>query len=179
MNPILIFGLIVGGVLAYSLFKSANTATSLYYNVLKFGIYNFVQGNNLVFRLVLRITNPTNTPLHVNLVNITAYLNSSFSYDNNNNVVIQSRGTQIGSVADNQPWEIAANNFTEKTFYIECSWVNLGKILLGELINSLTNNSFSNLVNELIGKPVLIDGVIVAEGLSVPVTTIVQITNDN
>lgn len=179
MNPLLVFGLVAAGVLAFTLLKSANTATSLYYNVLKFGIYNFVQGSKIVFRLVLRITNPTNTPLHVNLVNITAYLNGSYVSDNNGNVVVQSRGTQIGSVADNQPWVIAANNFTEKAFYIECSWVNIGKILLGELINSLTNNSLNNLISELVGKPVLIDGVIAAEGITVPVSTIVQISNDN
>lgn len=175
MNPAVVIGLIAIGAIAWTMLKSANTVTSLYYNVVKFGIYNFVKGNKLVFRLVVRFTNPTNTPLHINLVNLTAYLNSQFTTDNAGNVTIISRGTQIANIADNQPWIIAANNFTERQFLIECGWLNIARVLLGEISD---NGGFDGLIDVLLGKPVLVDGVISGEGVKVPITTVIAITND-
>lgn len=178
MNPILLVGLIAGGILLLNLKNTVTTALKLDYQILSFGIYQFIKNGKIVFRVRIRFTNTQNTPIHIQLINISAYWNATFSTDASGKVTdIQSRGTVLGTVADSNAFTINANTFTTKEFFIENTWLNLLKIFGTSLLSTLTSST--RFFDALAGKPLLIYGQIKAEGFSIPVQTSINLTNES
>ena len=165
MNP---FGIILiagAGVLAYNLLSTARTALKLDYRILKFQIYNFASGGNIVFRCRIRFVNNENTALHIKKVSFAAYYNAKFTESDGKITSVSSRGTRIASCDDTSEFVIPALSNIEKDFYIESKWSNLLSIVGLSVFNYLVNDE--NLIDNLIGKPILIDGAIRAEGVTV------------
>lgn len=181
MNPGVVIGLIFGGVLAWTLFKTVRAASNLNYTVLGFGIYR-VSSAGVSLRLKMRLTNATNTPLKVNLIDLAAYLNSKTSYDSNGNLVVNSRGDLLSSYADSAGFLIAANGFTEKQFIFNLRWEDLGRVLLGNaasIINAIANQQGMNsIISSVVGHNILLYGIVKAEGISVNVCNIIPITDE-
>lgn len=182
MNPLPLILLFVGGAVLWSITRTAKAVINLNYNVLRFGIYRFATDGNLVLRLRMRFTNPQNTPLHINLFDIAAYLNSSTSYDANGNLVVNNRGTMIASLTDTQGFVIQANNYTDKDFFINVRWADVGRYFLTNIvsiISTITNaESINDVISVIVGRDILISGVVKAENITIPVNSIVQLTDD-
>ena len=182
MNPLPLILLLVGGAVVWSITRTAKAVINLNYNVLRFGIYRFATDGNLVLRLRMRFTNPQNTPLHINLFDIAAYLNSSTSYDSNGNLVVNNRGTMIASLTDTQGFVIQANNYTDKDFFINVRWADVGRYFLTNIvsiISTITNaQSINDVISVIVGRDILISGVVKAENITIPVNSIVQLTDD-
>jgi len=178
MNPFLVVALVAGGILLLNIKDTVKTALKLDYQILTFGIYNFIKNGNIVFRVRIRFTNTQKTPIHVQLINISAYWGAKFTTNADGSVAdIQSRGTVLGTVADNTPFTIDANAFTTKAFYIECTWLNLLKIFGTSILENIQNST--RFVEAIAGKPLLISGQIKAEGFSIPVQTSINLTNES
>lgn len=182
MNPIIPILLVFGGVLAWSMFKTAKAVVNLNYTVTRFGIYRFATDGNLVFRLRVRFTNAQNTTITVNLVDIAAYLNSTFAYDVNNQLQVQNRGDLLATYQDATPFVIQPNNFTDRDFLINVRWADVGRYLLSNIVtiiqNILNANNINDYVSAIIGRNVLIYGLIKAENVSVKIANVVAITDD-
>lgn len=182
MSPIVPIALIVGGAVAWSLLKTVKSAVNLDFKILKFRIYNLVKNGNIVFWIQVRITNAQSTPLHVSLIDFGGYLDPKTTTQNGK-TVITSKGTLIATVTDNKPFTIAANNYTDKDFYLTASWSRIGQVigttilqnLLSNLLN-INNNQQQTLLQQILNRKVLIDGKIKAEGFVIPYQQIVNIT---
>lgn len=173
--------LAVVGVVVYSIKNIINTAKNLSYKITRFGIYQLVNGGNLVFRVRIKFTNAENTPLTVQSINLAAYLNSITTTTQNGDVVVQSEGDYLATLKDDNGFVIAANADTTKDFYISVSWADLGKLLLFnvvDIINFINNNNFNQMLQALISKPILIKGNVKAEGFKFPITTLLNVTDD-
>lgn len=181
MNPALLVGLIFGSVLAWSIYKTAKAVVNLLYTVTKFGIYR-VTNDGLALRLQIRFTNARNTTLTVNLVDLAAYLNSVTSYDNNGNLVVNSRGDLLGQYIDSTGFVIQPNNFTTKDFIINVRWADLGRLLLNNassIIDAFTNNaSLTRVVTAIVGRNVLIYGLVKAENVVVDIASVTTILDE-
>lgn len=182
MNPLPLILLLLGGAVVWSITRTAKAVINLNYNVLRFGIYRFATDGNLVLRLRMRFTNPQNTPLHVNMLDIGAYLNSSTSHDSNGNLVVDNRGTMIASLTDTQGFVIQANNYTDQDFFINVRWADVGRYFLTNIvsiISTITNaNSINDVISVIVGRDILISGVVKAENITIPINSIVPLTDD-
>lgn len=174
MSPLFLVAVAGAAALALSASKTINTALKLDYRILKFQIYNFVKNGKIVFRLRLRFINPNDRQINIQFLNIAAYWGAKFTKENDKIVSVESNGTHLTSIEDNNGFIIQANSTTDKDFYLETKWVNILKILGTGILNIITNNLT---VNDFIGRPVLIKGTIKAEGFQIPVLTDVTITN--
>lgn len=173
--------LAVVGVVVYSIKNIINTAKNLSYKITRFGIYQLVNGGNLVFRVRIKFTNAENTPLTVQSINLAAYLNSITTTSQNGDVIVRSEGDYLATLKDDTGFVIAANADTTKDFYISVSWADLGKLLLFnvvDIINFINNNNFNQMVQALMSKPILIKGNVKAEGFKFPITTLLNVTDD-
>lgn len=181
MNPAIPILALFGGVLAWTLIKTARAAVNLNYTMLGFGIYR-VSSDGVALRLKMRFTNAQNTTLTVNLIDLAAYLNSSTTYDSNGNLVVNSRGDLLSSYADSTGFLIAANGFTEKQFIFNLRWADLGRVLLGNaaaIINAISNQEGMNsIISSIIGHNILIYGIVKAEGVSVNICNVIPITDE-
>lgn len=181
MNPIVPILLIFGSVVAWSIFKTAKAVANLNYTITRFGLYR-VNTDGITFRLQVRLTNPKSTPLRVNLIDIAAYLNSTTSYDAQGKLIVNSRGDLLSTYSDANGFVIAANNFTTKDFLLQVRWGDIGRLLFNNIsavIDAFTNNnSLSRVVTALIGRNVLIYGLIKAENVIIDIASVVNIIDE-
>lgn len=182
MNPVVPILLLIGGALAWSVLRTAKAVVNLNYNVTRFGIYRFASDGNLIFRLRIRFTNPQNTPLTVNMIDIGAYLDSVTSYDSAGKVVVSSRGSLIASLNDYTGFVIPALSFLDKDFLINVRWADIGRYILKNavsIITSITNaDSINNIISLIVGKPILIAGFVKAENVTINIANVVSLTDD-
>lgn len=182
MNPLPLILLLVGGAVVWSITRTAKAVINLNYNVLRFGIYRFATDGNLVLRLRMRFTNPQNTPLHVNMLDVGAYLNSTTSRDNNGSLVVDSRGTMIASLTDTEGFIIQANNYTDKDFFINVRWADVGRYFLTNIVSIISTivnaDSINDVISVIVGRDILISGVVKAENITIPINSIVPLTDD-
>lgn len=181
MSPFGIVAIIGGGLLLLSAAKTLKTAQSLNYQVLRFGIYNFVKNGKIVFRLRMRFFNPSDNALNVQYIQLAAYWGASYEKNGNNITNVISRGTELTSVVDTKGFKIDPNSFVDVDFFLETKWLNLLSIIGSSALNILINGNDFNL-NDFVGKPILIQGTIKAEGVKVDVLTdytLVDDTNEN
>ena len=182
MNPIIPILLVFGGVLAWSMFKTAKAVVNLNYTITRFGIYRFATDGNLVFRLRVRFTNAQNTTLTVNMMDIAAYLNSTTYYDANGQLRVSNKGNLLAAYQDATPFVIQPNSFTDKDFLIPVRWADIGRYFLLNIVSIVTDilnaNNISEYVSAIVGRNVLITGLIKAENVSIAVNNIVTITDD-
>lgn len=181
MNPLLVIGLLFGVAVGVTVYKTVKAAKTLSFNVLRFGLYQFNNDGRLVFRARVKITNPQDTPIHINLIDVYAYLNSRTAQVNGETQIIDS-GNLIASVSDANGFTIEANGFTEKDLYINAKWSDVGKYFLNnwqDYFNIFTGAvTLRDFVNQFIGQPVLLVGNIKAEGYNIQLAEIVQLSND-
>lgn len=181
MNPLLLVGLIFGVAVGVTVYKTIKTAGSLNYYITRFGIYQIANNGNLVFRLRLKLTNPNSTELHINMIDLGAYLNAQYQTVNGK-VEVVNRGNLIATVTDNQGFVIQGNGVTEKELYINASWSDIGRYLLSNvnnIIQVITGNiNVSELLSAMVGESVLIYGSVKAEGVNIPIAQVVSISND-
>lgn len=181
MNPLLVIGLLFGVAVGVTVFKTIKSAGALNYYISRFGVYQFASDGNLVFRVRIKFTNPTDTPIHFNLLDIGAYLNSQYQ-EVNGKIEVLSRGNLIASVVDNQEFVIQANGATEKEFYINARWTDIGQYFLtniSHIIQIISGNlNVRELLAAIVGQPVLIYGNVKAEGVNIPIAQVIQLSND-
>ena len=182
MNPAVPILLLVGGAIAWSVFRTAKAAVNLNYTILRFGIYRFATDGNLMLRLRVRFTNAQNTPLTINLFDIAAYLNSTYTYDSTGKINVQNRGDLLATLNDSTGFVINANTFTDKDFYITVRWADVGRYFLNNAVSIITTiinaDSIRDVIRAVIGRNVLIYGLVKAENISIPVVNVVQLTDD-
>lgn len=175
MSPFLIIGLVAAGVLAFSLGKTAKAGLNISCNIKRFGIYKLVDNANLVLRVVIRITNPTSTPLHFQSLDFSAYVGSK-TVTQNGNLVVKEKGTLLANAQLNKAFVINPNGSTEATLYVNCPWLNIGKYLGLSILNLLTNNQrLSELARQIYNEPFLLSGYIRAENITIPFNFIQKI----
>lgn len=174
MNPLGIILLGTAGVLAYNLFSTAKAAIKLDYRILKFQIYNFASGGNMVFRCRIRFVNNQNADLHIKKVSFAAYYGAKFTETDGKITSISSKGTRLASCDDTESFVIPALSNFEKDFFIESKWSNLLYIVGLSIVNYFINDE--NLVENLVGKPILLDGSINAEGVTIDLKSSIKIT---
>lgn len=173
-KPFWILAAIAGGALAYSLLKTVKAGLSLDYKLRKFQLYQFVNGNNMIFRLTLRIVNLSDTPIHVNMIDIDAYLDPTYT-EENGKLIVSKSGSQLGSVVDAEGFEIPANAYIDKEIFIECRWINLLAILTSTVLDIINNEESA--IQYFLNKKILISGIVKAEGYQIPVQNIIAVTN--
>ena len=182
MNPFGFILLLVGGAVIWSLTKTAKAAVNLNYNVLRFGIYKFASDGNLILRLRMRFTNAQNTPLHINMIDLAAYVKSQTSTDAKGNLKVISRGTMLASYTNVQGFIIAPNNYTDQDFLINVRWADVGRYLLTNVYSIITTilnaNQVSEYIAAIVGTNILVSGIVKAEGISFPVNELIQLTDD-
>ena len=181
MNPLLVIGLLFGVAVGVTVYKTIKTAGALNYYITRFGIYQFASDGNLVFRVRIKFTNPSETPIHFNLIDIGAYLNSQYQ-EVNGKIEVLRRGNLIASLMDNQEFVIQGNGFTEKDFFINARWSDVGQYFLtniNNIIQVITGNlNVRELLSAIVGQPVLIYGNVKAEGVNIPIAQVIQLSND-
>lgn len=178
MNPFAIIGLIAAGAIVVSIVKTAKTAVSLTWNVTRFGIYHFAASGELVLRVRLRIGNSHDTPITVNFIDVSAYIDPSVSADGK----VLSRGSYLTSVMEPGGFVIEPNNVTEKEFFINVRWVDIAKYLVSNIsaiIDSFNNSqSLNDVVNALLSHKFLLQGNIKAESVNIPIEQVVSLVDD-
>ena len=182
MNPIAVIALIAGAAVLYSVTRTVKAAVNLTWNVTRFGIYHLASGGSLVLRMRLRIGNPTNTPITVNFIDVSAYLDPVYTTDNNGTLNVQSRGTYIASLTESLAIVIQPNVVTEHDFYIEVRWADIAKYLamnVADIISAISNaQGFNSIINSIVNHPVLLQGNIKAENVNFPINQVVSFTDD-
>jgi LEA14-like dessication related protein len=181
MNPVAIIALIAGAAVLYSVTRTVKAAVNLTWNVTRFGIYHLASGGSLVLRMRLRIGNPTNTPITVNFIDVSAYLDPVYTTVNGS-LNVQSRGTYIASLQESLAIVIQPNAVTEHDFYIEVRWADIAKYLamnVADIISSISNaQGLNSIINAVINHPVLLQGNIKAENVNFPINQVVSFTDD-
>jgi hypothetical protein len=170
--------LAVVGLIAWSIHGTIQAAKNLSCRFLKFQIYKF-SSSGITFRIRIRFINYENTALHINNINLSAYLNSVTNTDTNGNVVIGTKGDFLASLKDSNLFVIEANAETDKDFYVDVKWEDVGKLLLFNIVDIITyisNNNFQQILSALVGQPVLITGTVTAENIKFPVTEVIGVT---
>lgn len=180
MSPFLAIGLIAAGILVFSVGKTVKAGINLNCNIKKFGVYKLIDGANLVLRLVVKITNPTKTPLHFQSLDISAYVGSVTATENGS-LVVKEKGTLLANTQLNKAFEIPANNYTEATLYVNCPWLNIAKYLGASIVNIISNNQgLMDLLRQIYNEPFLLSGYIRAENVNIPFNFIQKINaNDS
>lgn len=171
MNPFLGIALIAGVIIALSLGRTVKAAKTLDYRVNKFRIYNFVSGGDLVLHLSIRFINPTNTALRINFIDLGIFFNPTMQSDN-----IISRGIQMCQYSDTTGFSIAANNTTDKDFYLSIPWTKIALFFGENIINQLTdNNAAQNFRQRLMATKILVLGTIKAENINIPIQKVISL----
>ena len=173
---------IAASAVALSFTRVAKAAINLQYRVTRFGIWKFNQNGKLVLRVRIRFTNITNTALHLNKVDLSAYINSVYTTNQDGSVKVQNQGDFLASLSVDELFVIEPNTSTEQDFFIEIKWEDLGKLLLFnvvDIINFIRNNNFRQMANALMQKPILIDGDVKAENMKFHITQVVQVSDDS
>lgn len=182
INLLLPIALVFGGALVWTLMRTAKAAVNLRYTVLGFGIYHFATGGKMVLRLRVRFTNAQNTPLTVNMYSLGAYLNPSYTYDSDGNLKVMSRGSLIATCASTDSFLIPADSFIDKDFFIDVQWTDVLLFFVNNVsdVLDLVNGGASvmDYVRSIIGTPILVDGIIKAENVSIDVQQVINITNE-
>lgn len=181
MNPLVPVLLLIGGAVIWSLTKTAKAAVKLNYDIIKFGIYKFASDGNMVLRVRVRFGNLTNTPLHINMINLSAYYNPTYTTQNGK-VNITSRGSLLATLNNTNRFVIAANSIEEKDFFINIRWADVAMLFVSNIADiwSIINNTsgIANIIQKIVGKPVLIRGAIKAENIVFNVEQIVTLTDE-
>ena len=182
MNPVLLIGMLVGGAVLYSLFKTAKAAVNLTYDVTRFSIYHFATDGAMTLRVRIRFGNLTNQPLTLNLVNLAAYYNPTYTVNGDGSYNIQSRGSLLTTFTDTTGFVIPANNVIEHDFFINVRWTDIAKTLItniSNIISIITNaDGITNVMRQIVGMPILITGNFKAENVVFNVNQIVALTDD-
>jgi hypothetical protein len=88
----------------------------------------------------------------------------------------------IASLTDTQGFVIQANNYTDKDFFINVRWADVGRYFLTNIvsiISTITNaQSINDVISVIVGRDILISGVVKAENITIPVNSIVPLTDD-
>lgn len=181
MNPAIGIGIVFGAILAFSIYKTARAVVDLNYTITRFGIYS-ISKDGVTLRLQIRFTNPRDTYLTVNLVDLAAYLNSNTTTDNNGKLQVVSRGDLLSQYVDASGFVINPNNFTTKNFKFVVRWADLGRLLFNNasaVINAFTNSSsLSQVISAIIGRNVLIYGLVKAENVVVDIASVTNIIDE-
>lgn len=182
MNPLLVVGLLIGGAVAISLFKTAKAAVNLNYNVVRFGIYKFASDGAMVLRCRIQFGNLTSQPLTVNMIDLAAYYKPTYSTNPDGTPNIVSRGNLLATLVDTQGFVIPANGVEQRDFFINVRWADIGKSLLSNITNIISiisnANGIADVMTQIIGAPVLISGGIKAENMVFNVSQIVSLSDD-
>lgn len=171
MNPFVVIGILGIGALALSLWKTAKAAVNLTYNIEKFRIYN-ISLKKIVFELVAKFANPQNTPLHIQMVNLTAYVDAQYTTTTANGKTVynvQNVGLPLCTATDNKAFVIEPNGFTTHSFYPEISLLNILTGALSKVVEKIRTGSVDRPRN------VLIKGFIKAEGVKIDVLTVIPL----
>lgn len=178
MNPVALIAFIGVAAIALSIFRTAKTAASLTWNVTRFGIYHFAVSGEMVLRVRLRIGNPMNTPITINFIDVSAYIDPTV--DSQSNVL--NRGSYISSVMVPGGFVIQPNAVTEQEFFINVRWVDIAKYLISNvtaIIDSFSNaESLNSVVNALLSHKFLIQGNIKAESINIPISQVVSLVDE-
>lgn len=181
MNPAIGIGIVAGAVLVYSIYKTARAVVDLNYTITRFGIYS-ISKDGITMRLQVRFTNPRDTYLTVNLVDLAAYLNSTTTTDNDGKLVVVNRGDLLSQYADASGFIINPNNFTTKNFKFVVRWADLGRLLFNNasaIIDAFTNSSsLSQVISAIIGRNVLIYGLVKAENVVINIASVTNIIDE-
>ena len=182
MNPIPLILLVVGGALAWSVFKTAKAAINLNYNITRFGIYKFATDGAMVLRVRVQFGNLMNQPIRINMVDLAAYFNPSYQTNNDGSVKILSRGNLLATLADASGFVIPANSIDTHDFYINVRWTDIAKTLItniSNIVSIISNaNGITDVMRQIVGMPVLLTGAIKAENVVFNVQQIVSLTDD-
>lgn len=181
MNPLIPVLLLIGGAVIWSLSKTAKAAVKLNYDIVKFGIYKFASDGNMILRVRVRFGNLTNTRIHINMINLAAYYNPTYS-ESNGKLNVTSRGSLLASINTTNTFIIAANSIEEKDFFINIRWADVAMLFVNNITDiwSIINNTsgIANIIQKIVGKPVLINGQIKAENIIFKVEQIVTLTDE-
>ena len=172
MNPFFLILLVGGAVAAYSLLKTAKAARNLNYSISGFAIYQ-VQPlkNNLTFRVTAKFSNPESQPLFINYVDLTAYVDSTYTTTTENGETkynVTSNGTKIATLTETTNIEIKANSITTYNFYPKVQFTDLAIWGGSKLLDRLRGQS-----GQVKPKNVLIKGSVKAEGITFPIEVVV------
>lgn len=182
MNPLLLIGLFVGGAVLISVLKTAKTAGNLNYNITRFGIYHFASDGAMTLRVRIQFGNLTNSPLTINMINLAAYFNPTYTTNNDGSVNITSRGNLLATLTDTSGFVIPANSVQERDFFISVRWTDIAKTLISNItniVNIITNsNGITEVMQQIVGYPVLLTGSIKAENMIFNINQIVSLSDD-
>lgn len=171
MSPFGIFAIVAGGALLLSAAKTIKTALNIDYKILGFGIYNFIKGSNIIFRLRMRFFNPNDRRINVQYINIAAFWGATYETAASGKITnVISKGTELTRVTDTNGFVIDANSYTDVVLFLETSWLNLLKIIGGSALNIIIGGNDFNL-RDFLGKAILIEGTVKAEGVKVNILT--------
>ena len=172
-RPFLILAAIAGGAIIYSIVRTVKAGLQLDVKLRKFQLYQFVKDNMMVFRVTLRLLNPNNTTLHVQMIDIDAFLDPVF-VEENGTLKVSNKGKSLGTCVDTKGFDIPANDLKDVELFVECRWIDLLAILTTSVIEILQNEE--NALNYFINKKVLLSGFIKAEGVQISFQNIIAVT---
>lgn len=182
MNPLLLIGLLVGGAVLISVFKTAKAATNLTYTVTRFGIYNFATDGAMVLRCRIQFGNLTNQPLTVNMVNLYAYFKPVYTTNNDGTYNIISRGNLLATLTDVTGFVIPANSIQERDFFINVRWTDVAKTLISNISNIVSiisnANGITEVMRDIVGYPILLTGNIKAENVVFNINQVISLSDD-
>ena len=182
MNPLLLVGLLVGGAVLISVLKTAKAAVNLTYNITRVGIYHFATDGAMVLRVRIRFGNLTNQPLTMNMINLAAYFNPTYTRNNDGTYNITSRGNLLATLTDTSGFQIPANSVQERDFFINVRWTDIAKTLISNISNIVSiitnSNGITDVMRQIVGYPVLLTGNIKAENVVFNVNQIVTLSDD-
>lgn len=183
MKPIVPILLFVGGAIALTVAKTIKAAKELAFKMSKFSIYNLYKNGNLVFRAVIKINNPNNTPLHVQNIDFGAYINAKVQ-DNGGKISVIDQGKLLCSLTDTVPFTVAAGAQTQKELFIEAKWTTIADffgINFSSLVSIFTGGlqaKIQEVRDKLLKLNILISGTVSAEDFTLPINQLIQITNN-
>lgn len=170
MNPLAVGAILLTvGALAYTFLGTAKAAIDLRYSIQKFRFYQ-IKLTKMIFELVVRFSNPSNSPIAVQMVDLAVYVDAKYTTETKNGKTtynVSSNGLRLCQMTDTKGFKIAANNTTDKSFYPEITLLDILNATLSKVIEKIKNGSVDRPIN------VLISGYIKAEGVKINITQVV------